>query len=279
MNIWTVANQKGGVGKTTTAVTLASLLALQGRTTLLVDLDPHASASAYLLPAAPTGGAAGVSRLFDPGGAARVAELCEQTAQPGLLMLRGSPALATVERGEASRRGMGRVLELGLGELEDSVDHVIIDCPPTLGLLMVNALAAAQRVIVPVQTEHLALEGLRRMQHTLAMIERSRQAPIRRTLVATLFDQRTRAGCQALDDLRQHHAEDLWPGVIPVDTRLRDASRAGVAAPVFGPTGRAVRAYQELLDFLLDSALDTALDTALDAALDKTGAMPRLQSA
>src|SRR5690606_20497937 len=124
---------------------------------------------------------------------------------------------------------------------------------PTLGLLMINAIAASDRVLIPVQTEHLALAGLKRMTQTLDMVERSRGRGIERTVLATLFDQRTRAGNLALAELRRDYAPVLWREVVPIDTRLRDAARAGLPAPLHSPDSRAVAVYRRLLDALLDS--------------------------
>ncbi len=250
MNLWAVANQKGGVGKTTTAVILAGLLAERGARVVLVDLDPHASASAWLLPAAAS--CEGVAALFGGDGEMpEVACLLEPTVQPQLQILRATPALAAVERRLATQAGMGRVLANALGALPAVIDHVILDCPPTLGLLLVNALAAAERVIVPVQTEPLALEGLRRMQATLEMIGRSQGRVIDHWTVPTLYDQRTRAAREVLAQLRTEFADGLWPGVIPVDTRLRDASLAGELPSRFCPRSRALGVYRSLLAALL----------------------------
>src|SRR5690606_15027841 len=212
----------------------------------LVDLDPHASASAYLLG---DGDSAGVMSQFAAALDARgrpvfstsaVLAAREETAQPGLSMLRATPALASLERRSAGLEGMGAVLTKALAALDGHVEHVVVDCPPTLGLLMVNALAAADHVVIPVQTEHLALEGLKRMISTLAMVQRSQRREIPRTVVPTLFDRRTRASCLALEQLRVDYADVLAEEVVPIDTRLRDAARAGQPAPLHSPDSRAV---------------------------------------
>jgi len=119
-----------------------------------------------------------------------------------------------------------------------------------LGVLMVNALAACDRLIVPVQTEFLAIKGLERMLHTLSMIERAKSLRVPHTIVPTMFDRRTRASIDSLRVLRERFGKQLWEGVVPVDTRFRDASRAGVPLGQFMPGSRGAKAYGELLDYL-----------------------------
>lgn len=266
MRTWAICNQKGGVGKTTTAVCLASLLAEQGQRVVLIDLDPHASASVYLA-GHEHEGRAGVMQWFGAAidGAAldeaSVAAACEPTPQPGLSIVRATPALAALERRCAGKEGFGRVLTDALAKLGRRFDYALVDCPPTLGLLMVNALAAADRVLIPVQTEHLALEGLRRMLATLQMIEQSQRRQIERLVIPTLFDRRTRAGVLALAQLREEHASVVWPEPVPIDTRLRDATRANLPAPMHSPDSRAVAVYRRLVDRLTDAQVHPQRDS------------------
>ena len=140
-----------------------------------------------------------------------------------------------------------------LSQLWQDFDYAIIDSPPPLGVLMVNALAASQQLVIPVQTEFLAMKGLERMVSTLAMINRSRKQALPYTIVPTLFDRRTQASMNTLKVLRAGYADHLWPAFIPVDTRLRDASRAGLTPSQFDPASRAVIAYRALLKHLLAS--------------------------
>ena len=253
MKVWAVANQKGGVGKTTTAVSLAGLLAREGHETLLVDLDPHGSMTAYF-GYDPDGIEDGVYRLFE--GSAAVGRdtpvpVLRQTRFEHLILLPASTALATLDRQLGARDGMGLVLARYLRRLSARFEYVLIDCPPVLGVLMVNALAACGHLVIPVQTEFLALKGLERMMHTLDMILRARKIDIPYTIVPALFDRRTRASVDSLRQLRETYPKHLWQGVIPVDTQLREASRLGGPITHLFPKARGTLAYHGLLESLL----------------------------
>jgi chromosome partitioning protein len=245
MQVWAVANQKGGVGKTTTTLCLARGLADSGRRVLVVDLDPHASLShAFAIPVDPP--PRGAYEVFTEAGAS-LERLARPVSVDGLHLCPAQPALATLERRGATQPGLGLALGRALQAARGSWDHVLLDCPPTLGVLMVNALAAADRLIAPTQTDPLALHGLGDMLRTAQMVGRSRRRPLPHAVVPTLHDRRTRSGMQSLHTLRERHGADVWPGAVPVDTRLRDAT-----ALASGPLhGRGADAYREALDWLL----------------------------
>lgn len=257
MQVWSIANQKGGVGKTTTAVALGSLLAAAGKRTLLVDMDPHASLSGYV--GLDGGGHGSVYDLFGVAGEPLpVRSLLQATAWDRLSVLPASAAMITLDRQLGTRPGMGLVLSHALAALAPEVDHVLFDCPPTLGVLMVNALAASDRLLVPTQTEALALAGLERMLRSLSMIERSRGRPLPRTIVPTMYDARTHASRAALEQLRQQHGDNVSETVIPTDTQVREASAAGVPLAAWPAARRAGAAYRRLLDEMLTSPASLA---------------------
>lgn len=249
MHIWAVANQKGGVGKTTTAVTLAGLLSQQGARVLLLDLDPHGSMTSYM-GCDPDGDGGSVYALFHQGGDP-VSSMVRKTQFENISILTASTALATLDRQLGTQDGKGLVVERGLNCVQDDYDYVLLDCPPTLGVLMVNALAACHYLVIPVQSEFLALKGLERMMRTVSMMNHARMTPIPYLIVPTMFDRRTRASGQALDNMRACYPQTLWEGIIPVDTQFREASRAGSPLSLFAPRARGAIAYGELLEKVL----------------------------
>ena len=253
MRVWAVANQKGGVGKTTTSIALAGLLADAGKRVVVVDLDPHGSMTSYF-GQDPDALEHSAYDLFLHQGSVPQGlpqRLLLPTSHERIKLLPASTALATLERQSPGQSGLGLVIAKSLAQLWGEFDHAVIDSPPLLGILMVNALAASQQLVIPVQTEFLAVKGLERMVSTLAMINRSRKQALPYLIVPTLFDRRTQASMSTLRALRNSYPEQLWPAYIPVDTRLRDASRAGLTPSQFDPNCRAVLAYRALLKHLL----------------------------
>ena len=251
MIIWTVANQKGGVGKTTTTINLAGLLAERGQRVLLLDTDPHASLTSYLGYDSDSFDKT-MYELFQTQKPTResISELIIKSDLPKIDLIPASMPLATLDRVMGHREGMGLVLKKALTPLREHYDFAFIDCPPVLGVMMVNALAACQRVLVPVQTEFLALKGLERMIKTFEIMQRSRKDTLEYTIIPTLFDQRTRASLEALHTLKETHLGHLWPTAIPVDTKFRDASIAHQPLSIFAPNSRGYHAYRQLLGFL-----------------------------
>lgn len=247
MRVWAIANQKGGVGKTTTTLCLGRSLADAGKRVLLVDLDPHGSLTrAFGVPTDPP--PVGTHELFNDQG---IAEVARPSGYPGIDLIAAQPAMATLERRSATQPGLGLALGRALQASPDSHDYALLDCPPTLGLLLVNALAACDRLIVPTQTDPLALHGLAGMLHTAAMVERSRARPMLRQILPTLFDKRTRTGQQTLEQLQSHPGAAACPYPIPVDTRLRDADALGTREHIYG---RGLIAYEHATQWLLDTA-------------------------
>ena len=257
MIVWSVANQKGGVGKTTSTVTLAGLLSQKGHRVLMVDTDPHASLTTYLGydPDAVT------SSLFDlfqlkTFSRETVKPLILETELEGMDIIPAHMSLATLDRVMGNRSGMGLILKRALQTVSQDYDYVLIDCPPILGVMMVNALAASDRILIPVQTEFLAMKGLERMMRTLTIMQKSRPGGFKVTIVPTMYDKRTKASLQTLMQLKKDYPNQVWTSAVPIDTKFRDASLKHLPASHFASTRRGVFAYKQLLIYLERLAFD-----------------------
>ncbi|NOH68859.1 ParA family protein [Vibrio rotiferianus] len=257
MIVWSVANQKGGVGKTTSTVTLAGLLSQKGHRILMVDTDPHASLTTYLGFDAD----AVSSSLFDlfqlrTFNSSTVRPLILETQVEGIDIIPAHMSLATLDRVMGNRSGMGLILKRALQAVEQDYDYVLIDCPPILGVMMVNALAASDRILIPVQTEFLAMKGLERMIRTLTIMQKSRKDEFKVTIVPTMYDKRTKASLQTLTQLKKDYPDKVWTSAVPIDTKFRDASLKRLPASHFASGSRGVFAYKQLLIYLERLAID-----------------------
>ncbi len=242
-------NQKGGVGKTTTVVNLAAYLALSGHRTLVVDLDPQGNATSGLGldPRAP--GASVYDALI---GRAPLRELIAPTAIAGLEVVRSSPALAGAEVELVGMPSRERRLAAALAGVAESYARVLIDCPPSLGLLTVNALAAADGVMIPIQTEYYALEGLSQLLNTVRRVKESLNPSLEvEGVVLTMVDPRTNLSTQVAGEVRRHMNGTVFETVVPRSVRLSEAPSHGRPIPLYDPASRGALAYRSLADELV----------------------------
>ena len=239
-----IANQKGGVGKTTTAVSLAAALAELGIRVLMVDLDPQGNATTGIGLRVEEGDPSTYGVLVD---GMAVTEAVQTTENACLDVLPSSLDLAGAEVELVPAFSREHRLQRALESMRSSYDVVLIDCPPSLGLLTINALVAADEVLVPIQCEYYALEGLGQLIRTIELVETNLNRDLTLgSVVLTMFDGRTNLSQQVVDEVRGYFGAKALSTVIPRSVRLSEAPSFGQAITQFDPTSRGARSYQRL---------------------------------
>ena len=246
--IVSLVNQKGGVGKTTTAVSLAVALARRGQRVLLVDLDPQANATSAL----------GVLRSDRPGvydallDETPIDDCIVRVEAEGVDLVPSSAELSGAEVELVPVLARERRLVNALQPVRERYDWVLIDCPPSLGLLTINALTASDSVIIPVQCEYMALEGLSRLMETLELVRRNLNPGLYILgVILTMFDPRTRLAQQVVDEVRGHFPQ-TFATIIPRSVRLSEAPSHGQSIFRYDPGGRSAAAYEAVASELLE---------------------------
>lgn len=251
MRIVAITNQKGGVGKTTTAINLSACLAQRGVRCLLIDLDSQGNATSGLGLAKEEGGSiySALVEDTDPH------EVIRSTRLPNLSIIRSHQELAGCEI-ELAQRGnhLTRLREV-LDQLRHSnhFDYVFLDCPPSLGVLMTSALAAADEMLVPIQCEYFGLEGLSSIVQIVQQIRDCGANPnlLLEGIVMTMFDQRANLANQVVNDVKNYFAEVIYNAIIPRTVRLGEAPSYGKSIIEYEPAGRGAQAYRALAEEFL----------------------------
>jgi chromosome partitioning protein len=243
------ANQKGGVGKTTTVVSLASYLALAGKRILVVDLDPQGNATSGL----------GIDRSQLHGssydllaGSRDVGQLALPVAMAGLWLIPAERELAGVEVELVPVTGRERRLEEALRGRVSDYDYVLLDCPPSLGLLTVNALTAADSVLIPIQCEYYALEGLTQLMTTIDLVRDNLNDDLTvKGIVLTMYDARTTLAADVVQEVRRHLGALVFDSVVPRSVRLAEAPGYGRPIALYSPESRGATAYRDVTNELI----------------------------
>ena len=248
--IYTLVNQKGGVGKTTTAINLGAYLALHEQRVLIVDIDPQANATSCL----------GIDKHGVENGSYQAllggmppASLILKNDRLNLSLLPSSPSLAGAEVELVDEERRETRLRTALNALQDRYDYILLDCPPSLGLLTINGLMAAQDgVIIPVQCEYLALEGLGQLTETIQKVRAALYPDLHvRGVVLTMFDRRTNLANDVVSEVNRHFPNQVFKSVIPRSIRLAEAPSYGLPISAYAPESVGAQAYDALAQELI----------------------------
>ena len=243
-----VANQKGGVGKTTTTVNLATLLAKKGKKVLLIDTDPQGNATSGL----------GVTKELELSvydilvGETTFDETVQETAIKNLKVCPSNISLAGAEVELVSMMSREQRLKVKLDEVKDRYDFILIDCPPSLGLITLNAFTASDSVLIPVQCEYFALEGLGQLLNTVNLVKKhlNKNLEIEGALL-TMYDARTNLSNQVVKEVKKYFEDKVYKTVIPRNVRLSEAPSYGMPISIYDPKSKGAKAYEKFTKELL----------------------------
>jgi chromosome partitioning protein len=250
--IYAVVNQKGGVGKTTTSVNISAYMALAGARVLLVDADPQANATSGLGIDRQTVRNTSYSVLIDN---MPVSKAMSPTAVANLMILPATADLTGAEIELMPRISRETFLSRALSAVRDEFDVIVIDAPPSLGLLTLNALVAADAVLIPIQTEYYALEGMSQLMNTIELVKAQLNPRLDIALaILTMFDYRTRLSKQVVDEVRGYFSEKVAGTVVPRNVRLSEAPSHGLPIALYDPRSVGANAYKLIAQEVLEDA-------------------------
>lgn len=262
-----ISNQKGGVGKTTTSVNLSASLASKGQKTLIIDLDPQGNASSGFGVYKEAVGEQSVYQVLI--GEKDIKDVRHACNIPGLDLVAASTDLIGAEIELVSAFARETRLKTAIEKVRDDYDYILIDCPPSLGLLTVNSLTAADLVLIPLQCEYYALEGLGHLMHTIDLVKGSLNPDLELMgILLTMFDGRTSLAKQVEKEVRQHFADKVFKTVIPRNVRLSEAPSHGVPAILYDIASRGTQGYLAIAEEILETNLTEKTEEGQASAPD-----------
>ncbi len=246
-----IFNQKGGVGKTTTNINLAACLALKGKKVLIVDIDPQGNTTSGIGVAKKSLKHTVYNILIDKDYDPRKAIV--KTSVKGLDLIPASVDLAGAEVELVGIEGRESTLKKGLDKVRDNYDYIFIDCPPSLGLLTINSLTAVDSVLIPIQCEFYALEGVSQLVSTIDLVKRSLNSRLTvQGVILSMFDGRTNLSVQVVQEVKKYFGDKVYATVIPRNVRLAEAPSFGMPITEYDPKSKGAIAYMEFADEFLD---------------------------
>lgn len=249
-----IANQKGGVGKTTTNVNLSACLAVAGKRVLTIDIDPQGNTTSGL----------GIDKnkieksIYDVLiNGADAKEAIIHTEIDNLDIIVSNLQLAGAEIELVSMISRETILKKALSEIRDSYDYILIDCPPSLGLITINALTAADRLLVPIQCEYYALEGLAQLMNTVNLVQKHLNPDLKiEGVVLTMFDARTNLAIEVVQEVKKYFRDKVYTTIIPRNVRLGEAPSHGLPIIMYDPKSTGAEAYTDLAEEMIENELE-----------------------
>ena len=247
-----IFNQKGGVGKTTTNINLAACLAMRGKRILVIDIDPQGNTTSGLGIQKKTLEVTSYDLLVDDG--IKAEDVIIPTGTKNLDIIPASVDLAGAEIELVKLGGREKRLKAALDRIKYDYDYIFIDCPPSLGLLTINALTAVDSVLIPIQCEFYALEGVAQLMSTVDLVRRNLNPDLRiEGVILSMFDGRTNLSIQVVEEVKRYFGNKLYSTVIPRNVRLAEAPSYGIPITEYDPKSKGAKAYQAFAEEFLRS--------------------------
>ncbi len=250
-----IFNQKGGVGKTTTNINLAACLAIKGKKILVIDIDPQGNTTSGLGIDKRSLEYSSYELLIDDN--VSVEKAIIKTATEGLDLIPASVSLSGAEVELVSVKGRERKLKKALAKVKDRYDYIFIDCPPSLGLLTINSLTAVDSVLIPIQCEFYALEGVAQLMNTIEIVRKNLNEKLEiQGVILSMFDGRTNLSIQVVEEVKKYFREKVYTTVIPRNVRLAEAPSYGIPIAEYAPKSTGAEAYRDFAEEFLNADME-----------------------